>query len=75
MLDDGLSLVYSFYDPLLAGASMGTYIILDHIEIARAAGLPYVYLGYWVLHNGTEEEKAKVQMMVASKVTSKTTHI
>ncbi|MDT0683750.1 arginyltransferase [Roseicyclus sp. F158] len=48
MLDDGLSMVYSFYDPALATRSLGTYIILDHIEIARAAGLPYIYLGYWV---------------------------
>lgn len=48
VLDDGLSLVYSFYDPDLQSASLGTYIILDHVEIARGAGLPYVYLGYWV---------------------------
>ncbi|MEM9425475.1 MAG: arginyltransferase [Pseudomonadota bacterium] len=48
VLDDGLSMVYSFYDPDLAAASLGTYVILDHIEIAREAGLPYVYLGYWV---------------------------
>ena len=48
VLDDGLSMVYSFYEPTKAGDSLGTYIILDHIEIARKAGLPYVYLGYWV---------------------------
>ncbi|MEM8802502.1 MAG: arginyltransferase [Pseudomonadota bacterium] len=48
VLDDGLSMVYSFYDPQPASDSMGTYIILDHIDIAREAGLPYVYLGYWV---------------------------
>ncbi len=48
VLDDGLSMVYSFYRPDQARMSLGTYIILDHIEIARAAGLPYVYLGYWV---------------------------
>ncbi len=48
VLDDGLSMVYSFYDPALANDSLGTYVILDHIEIAREAGLPYVYLGYWV---------------------------
>lgn len=48
VLDDGLSMVYSFYDPALARDSLGTYVILDHVTIARDAGLPYVYLGYWV---------------------------
>ncbi|MES2844527.1 MAG: arginyltransferase [Pseudomonadota bacterium] len=48
VFDDGLSMVYSFYDPDLADLSLGTYVILDHIAIAREAGLPYVYLGYWV---------------------------
>lgn len=48
VLDDGVSMVYSFYEPSLERQSIGTHIILDHIEIAREAGLPYVYLGYWV---------------------------
>ncbi|MDV7270142.1 arginyltransferase [Thioclava sp. A2] len=48
VLDDGLSMVYSFYEPDRVKSSVGTYLILDHIEIARRAGLPYVYLGYWV---------------------------
>ena len=48
VLDDGVSMVYSFYDPTMQDHSLGTYLILDHIEIARRAGLPYVYLGYWV---------------------------
>ncbi|MDN5787594.1 arginyltransferase [Pseudorhodobacter sp.] len=48
VFDDGLSMVYSFYDPDLVGRSLGTYLILDHVEIARSAGLPFVYLGYWV---------------------------
>ena len=48
VFDDGLSMVYSFYDPGLSDSSLGTFAILDHIAIAREAGLPYVYLGYWV---------------------------
>jgi leucyl-tRNA---protein transferase len=48
VFDDGLSMVYSFYDPDLRDLSLGTHVILDHIDIAREAGLPYVYLGYWV---------------------------
>ena len=48
VLDDGLSMVYSFYEPDLPRQSLGSWMILDHIEIAREAELPYVYLGYWV---------------------------
>lgn len=48
VLDDGLSLVYSFFDPDLAARSLGTHVILDHVAMAREAGLPHVYLGYWV---------------------------
>ncbi len=48
ILDDGVSMVYSFFEPDMPKASLGTYLILDHVEIARESGLPYVYLGYWV---------------------------
>ena len=48
VLDDGMSMVYSFYDPDCVRTSLGTYAILDHVAIAREAGLPFVYLGYWV---------------------------
>jgi leucyl-tRNA---protein transferase len=48
VLADGLSMVYSFYDPDVVGRSLGTYLILDHIARARRLGLPHVYLGYWV---------------------------
>jgi len=45
---DGLSMIYSFFVADDVRSSMGNYIILDHILRARSAGLPYVYLGYWV---------------------------
>ncbi|MDE8650426.1 arginyltransferase [Novosphingobium album (ex Liu et al. 2023)] len=46
---DGLSMIYSFYEPEHeARAGLGNYIILDHIRRADDLGLPYVYLGYWV---------------------------
>ncbi|SMG09727.1 MULTISPECIES: arginyltransferase [Paracoccus] len=59
VLDDGLSLVYSFYDPTLENLSLGTHIILDHIELARSSGLPFVYLGYWVPGSRKMDYKAK----------------
>lgn len=59
VLGDGLSMVYSFYAPHMAKRSMGTYMILDHIDIAREAGLPYVYLGYWVPGSQKMGYKAK----------------
>ena len=46
---DGLSMIYSFYDPdNEVRSGLGNYIILDHIRRAAEEGLPYVYLGYWV---------------------------
>lgn len=59
ILDDGLSMVYSFFDPANDKLSLGTYVILDHIAIARELGLPYVYLGYWVPGSPKMDYKAK----------------
>lgn len=48
VMADGLSMVYSFYAPDLDHRSLGTFMILDHIDRVRRNGLGYVYLGYWV---------------------------
>lgn len=46
---DGLSMIYSFFDPDRTDrGGLGSYIIVDHVLRAQKAGLPYVYLGYWV---------------------------
>ena len=59
VLADGLSMVYSFFDPDYASRSLGTYVILDHVDIAREAGLDYVYLGYWVPGSKKMDYKAR----------------
>jgi arginine-tRNA-protein transferase len=56
---DGLSMVYSYFSPGHADRSLGTFMILDHISRARAAGLPHVYLGYWV--NGSRKMNYKIR--------------
>lgn len=48
VLRDGLSMVYSFFHPGVDSRSLGTFMILDHIEAALRRNLPYVYLGYWI---------------------------
>lgn len=59
---DGLSMVYSFFETEDASRpGLGTYIILDHILRASKAGLPYVYLGYWVKGSPRMQYKIRFQ--------------
>lgn len=59
MLGDGLSMVYSFFDPRHPKRSLGSLMILDHVRRAQASQLDYVYLGYWV--RGSRKMSYKVQ--------------
>ena len=61
VLKDGLSMVYSFFDPDLSDRSLGSYIILDHIEHARELSLDFVYMGYWVQGSPKMGYKANFQ--------------
>lgn len=62
--NDGLSMIYSFFDPSHPKRDgLGTYIIMDHIERAARAGLPHVYLGYWIEGCRRMEYKQRFQPM------------
>ncbi len=61
VLSDGLSMVYSFYDPQSPRKGLGTYIILDHVLRARNQSRAHVYLGYWVKGSPKMNYKARFQ--------------
>lgn len=60
-LTDGLSMVYSFFEPDEEPRSLGQFMILDHVALAREFGLPYVYLGYWVDGSPKMDYKSRFQ--------------
>jgi arginine-tRNA-protein transferase len=59
VLHDGLSMIYSFFDPDFTPRSLGTYMILEHVDRARRLGLSYVYLGYWVMGSSKMDYKSR----------------
>ncbi|MCD1633010.1 arginyltransferase [Martelella mediterranea] len=58
---DGLSMVYSFFNPAYVKRSLGSFMIIDHVERAQTMGLPYVYLGYWVKGSRKMDYKKRFQ--------------
>nr|WP_298893033.1 arginyltransferase [uncultured Acinetobacter sp.] len=57
-LDDGLSAVYTFFEPEEAKRSLGVYSILNQINYVKSQGLNYLYLGYWVPHSNKMNYKS-----------------
>ena len=68
-LMDGLSMVYSFFDPDDARRSLGQFMIMDHLALAGELGLDYVYLGYWV--KGSPKMDYKGSFRPAERLTPK----
>lgn len=66
-LSDGISMVYSFYDVDEGRRSLGTHMILDHIDYTRRLGLPYLYLGYWI--EGSQKMTYKTRFQPQERLT------
>jgi leucyl-tRNA---protein transferase len=64
-MSDGLSAVYSFFEPDLASRSLGTYVVNWLVEDAVSQGLPYVYLGYWIAESRKMSYKSRYQPLEA----------
>jgi arginyl-tRNA--protein-N-Asp/Glu arginylyltransferase len=62
-LQDGMSSVYTFFDPEVRGASFGTYNIMWQIDLCRRLELPYLYLGYWIAQSRKMSYKIQFQPM------------
>lgn len=69
-LPDGLSMVYSFFDPALSARSLGNYMILEHVARAVESELEYVYLGYWVKNSPKMAYKARFRPLEVQSGTS-----
>jgi leucyl-tRNA---protein transferase len=65
---DGLSMIYSFFDPDCGRDGLGTTIILDHIRRAAVSNLAYVYLGYWV--DGSARMQYKTRFRPIERLTA-----
>lgn len=59
VVENGLSCVYTFFDPEMPQAGLGTYNILWQVELCRRLGLPYLYLGYWIAQSRKMAYKAE----------------
>ena len=69
-LDDGLSMVYAFFDPEFGRRSLGTFMILDHVGLCRERGLKRLYLGFWV--PGSSSMNYKIRFMPLDILVGKT---
>lgn len=61
ILEDGLSMVYSFFEPDMKSRSLGNYMIIDHLDRCQMEGLSHLYLGYWVNASPKMSYKSRFQ--------------